>query len=92
MTCSGYMSPEYAMEGIFSEKSDVFSFGVMVLEILSGKRSRTVSPSEPCKNLLQHVRDEPLQFITTHESRVTSDIKQFAGMEAMEGRQMLEAG
>ncbi|KAJ8497580.1 hypothetical protein OPV22_008132 [Ensete ventricosum] len=50
----GYMSPEYAMEGIFSEKSDVFSFGVMVLEILSGKRSRTVTPSEPCKNLLQH--------------------------------------
>ncbi|CAL9071463.1 unnamed protein product [Musa textilis] len=50
----GYMSPEYAMEGIFSEKSDVFSFGVMVLEILSGKRSRTASPSEPCKNLLQH--------------------------------------
>ncbi|XP_060674538.1 G-type lectin S-receptor-like serine/threonine-protein kinase B120 [Ziziphus jujuba] len=34
----GYMSPEYAMDGLFSEKSDVFSFGVMVLEILSGKK------------------------------------------------------
>ncbi|KAG1347245.1 putative Receptor-like serine/threonine-protein kinase SD1-8 [Cocos nucifera] len=32
----GYMSPEYAMDGIFSVKSDVFSFGVLVLEILSG--------------------------------------------------------
>ncbi|WOL12990.1 hypothetical protein Cni_G21759 [Canna indica] len=50
----GYMSPEYAMEGFFSEKSDVFSFGVVVLEILSGKRSRTVSQSEPRKNLLQY--------------------------------------
>ncbi|KAG6498239.1 hypothetical protein ZIOFF_046151 [Zingiber officinale] len=30
----GYMSPEYAMDGIFSIKSDVFSFGVIVLEIL----------------------------------------------------------
>jgi len=37
--CSGYMSPEYAMEGLFSEKSDVFSFGVLVLEIISGRRS-----------------------------------------------------
>ncbi|KAM4121149.1 hypothetical protein ACJW30_03G186800 [Castanea mollissima] len=29
----GYMSPEYAMEGIFSIKSDVYSFGVLLLEI-----------------------------------------------------------
>ncbi|KAK1284407.1 putative G-type lectin S-receptor-like serine/threonine-protein kinase [Acorus calamus] len=35
----GYMSPEYAMSGLFSEKSDVFSFGVIVLEIITGKRS-----------------------------------------------------
>ncbi|KAL0001038.1 hypothetical protein SO802_014819 [Lithocarpus litseifolius] len=35
----GYMSPEYAMEGIFSIKSDVFSFGVLLLEILSGKKN-----------------------------------------------------
>ncbi|CAL9124505.1 unnamed protein product, partial [Musa acuminata var. zebrina] len=26
----GYMSPEYAMDGIFSVKSDVFSFGVLI--------------------------------------------------------------
>ncbi|KAL4563135.1 hypothetical protein LXL04_027168 [Taraxacum kok-saghyz] len=36
----GYMSPEYAMEGHFSTKSDVFSFGVLILEIISGKRNR----------------------------------------------------
>ncbi|XP_074274092.1 G-type lectin S-receptor-like serine/threonine-protein kinase At1g11300 [Silene latifolia] len=35
----GYMSPEYAMEGTFSEKSDVFSLGVLLLEIISGKRN-----------------------------------------------------
>jgi serine/threonine protein kinase len=33
------MSPEYAMLGQFSEKSDVFSFGVIVLEIITGKRN-----------------------------------------------------
>ncbi|XBI59761.1 G-type lectin S-receptor-like serine/threonine-protein kinase At1g11330 [Aegilops tauschii subsp. strangulata] len=32
----GYMSPEYAMEGIFSVKSDSYSFGILLLEIVSG--------------------------------------------------------
>ncbi|MCD9645990.1 hypothetical protein HAX54_035481 [Datura stramonium] len=35
----GYMSPEYALEGLFSIKSDVFAFGVVLLEIISGKRN-----------------------------------------------------
>ncbi|XP_074334404.1 cysteine-rich receptor-like protein kinase 15 isoform X1 [Apium graveolens] len=35
----GYMAPEYAMEGIFSVKSDVFSFGVLLLEMVSGKKN-----------------------------------------------------
>ncbi|KAM0951471.1 putative protein kinase RLK-Pelle-DLSV family [Dioscorea sansibarensis] len=36
----GYMAPEYALDGIFSVKSDVFSFGVLILEIISGQRNR----------------------------------------------------
>ncbi|CAN6574392.1 unnamed protein product [Malus baccata var. baccata] len=35
----GYMSPEYARYGHFSEKLDVFSFGVLLLEIVSGKKN-----------------------------------------------------
>ncbi|KAK1284617.1 Receptor-like serine/threonine-protein kinase SD1-7 [Acorus calamus] len=50
----GYMSPEYAMDGVFSVKSDVFSFGVLVLEILSGRRNRGFYQSEPDSNLLRN--------------------------------------
>ncbi|KAL0873679.1 hypothetical protein Bca101_023384 [Brassica carinata] len=35
----GYMAPEYAMHGRFSVKTDVYSFGVLVLEIITGKRN-----------------------------------------------------
>ncbi|KAK0586757.1 hypothetical protein LWI29_011742 [Acer saccharum] len=37
---SGYMAPEYAIDGIFSIKSDVFSFGILLLELVSGKKNR----------------------------------------------------
>ncbi|KAI4312067.1 hypothetical protein MLD38_036922 [Melastoma candidum] len=35
----GYMAPEYVLHGHFSVKSDVFSFGVLVLEIVSGRKN-----------------------------------------------------
>lgn len=35
----GYMAPEYAMHGYLSVKTDVFSFGVLVLEIVSGRKN-----------------------------------------------------
>ncbi|OMO66782.1 hypothetical protein COLO4_30391 [Corchorus olitorius] len=35
----GYMSPEYAFQGLVSIKTDVFSFGVLILEIVSGKKN-----------------------------------------------------
>ncbi|CAL5393181.1 unnamed protein product [Camellia sinensis] len=38
----GYMSLEYAIDGLFSVKSDVFSFGVLVLEIVSGKKTEVL--------------------------------------------------
>ena len=49
------MSPEYALEGLFSVKSDVFSFGVIVLEIVSGKRNTGFYQSQQGMNLLTYV-------------------------------------
>lgn len=53
---SGYMSPEYALHGVFSEKSDVYSFGVILLELVSGKRATGVYPLEHSDHLLGYVR------------------------------------
>ena len=52
---SGYMSPEYAMDGVFSMKSDIYSFGVMVLEIITGKTNRGFYEVELDLNLLRYV-------------------------------------
>ena len=43
---SGYMSPEYAIKGIVSMKTDVFSFGVLLLEIVSGQKNNSCYHSE----------------------------------------------
>ncbi|KAK6932369.1 Serine-threonine/tyrosine-protein kinase, catalytic domain [Dillenia turbinata] len=50
----GYMAPEYAMAGLFSAKSDVFSFGVILLEIISGTRNSEFHLTEHAQTLLAY--------------------------------------
>ncbi|XP_076907094.1 cysteine-rich receptor-like protein kinase 10 isoform X2 [Bidens hawaiensis] len=50
-TC-GYMAPEYAMHGQFSVKSDVFSFGVLVLETITGQKNQCFQKGESIEDLL----------------------------------------
>ncbi|KAK9092190.1 hypothetical protein Syun_027101 [Stephania yunnanensis] len=64
----GYMSPEYAMHGLFSIKSDVFSFGVLLLEIISGKKNTEFCYEDHSMNLMKHAwelwRDgRPLELV-----------------------------
>lgn len=67
------MSPEYAMDGLFSIKSDVFSFGVLVLEIISGKKNRGFYYANNELNLLGHV-SKRAHIITFHKiTRFTTD-------------------
>ncbi|RLN12001.1 hypothetical protein C2845_PM09G10060 [Panicum miliaceum] len=49
----GYMAPEFALEGVFSVKSDVFSFGVLLLEILSGQQNGALYLEEHHQSLIR---------------------------------------
>ncbi|XP_027356602.1 probable leucine-rich repeat receptor-like serine/threonine-protein kinase At3g14840 isoform X2 [Abrus precatorius] len=51
----GYMAPEYAMLGYLTDKADVYSFGIVVLEIVSGKSNTISQPMEECFSLLDWV-------------------------------------
>eukprot|EP00258_Populus_trichocarpa_P032149 XP_024448168.1 uncharacterized protein LOC18095686 [Populus trichocarpa] len=64
----GYISPEYANHGLYSLKSDVFSFGVLVLEIVSGNRNRGFIHPDHSLNLLGHAwrlfeENRPLELV-----------------------------
>ncbi|KAJ0725019.1 putative non-specific protein-tyrosine kinase RLK-Pelle-DLSV family [Helianthus annuus] len=49
---NGYMAPEYAMHGNLSIKADVYSYGVVVLELISGHKNSTFNLDPECQNLL----------------------------------------
>lgn len=50
----GYMAPEYAMEGLYSIKSDVFSFGVLLLEIITGRRNAGFNQKKHAQTLVAY--------------------------------------
>ncbi|XP_060671710.1 cysteine-rich receptor-like protein kinase 10 isoform X2 [Ziziphus jujuba] len=50
----GYMAPEYVKRGHHSVKSDVFSFGVLILEIVSGQSIKRFSTEEKAESLLSY--------------------------------------
>ncbi|KAH6775013.1 Leucine-rich repeat transmembrane protein kinase [Perilla frutescens var. hirtella] len=53
VSCSGYLAPEYAMRGHLTEKVDVFGFGVVALEIVSGRSNSDSSQEEDRVYLLE---------------------------------------
>lgn len=50
----GYMAPEYALRGYLSVKTDVFSYGVLVLEIVSGRKNHDVQLGAEKADLLSY--------------------------------------
>lgn len=63
------MAPEYAMHGYLTDKADVYSFGIVSLEIVSGRSNTTHQRKEDNFNLLNWViyfinrLNYPLQYL-----------------------------
>jgi hypothetical protein len=91
------MSPEYALDGFFSVKSDVFSFGVVVLEIISGKRNTGFYQPEQGLSLLGYVSLLNFFSVCVNYPSVynfifhkNSTLKLIPGMAFVERRQVSE--
>lgn len=56
LVCCGYMAPENAMRGYLTEKAAVYSFGIVAMEIVSGKSNANYTPEhESCVGLIDWV-------------------------------------
>ncbi|CAN6372518.1 unnamed protein product [Urochloa humidicola] len=77
----GYMSPEYAMEGAFSVKSDTYSFGVLLLEIVSGLKISSPHLIMDFRNLISYAWN----------SRKDGKIQEFVDSSVMEDCPLDEA-
>ena len=56
MGTEGYCAPEYAMTGQLTFKSDIYSFGVFLLEILTGRKAIDSKRPSKDQNLVDWVR------------------------------------
>eukprot|EP01018_Ginkgo_biloba_P008790 Gb_24391 [translate_table: standard] len=64
----GYMAPEYIVHGLLTEKADIFSFGVLVLEIISGRKNNQFIMSDDMQSDLlplmwRHFREETISIM-----------------------------
>ncbi|PQM33304.1 uncharacterized protein Pyn_31292 [Prunus yedoensis var. nudiflora] len=74
----GYMPPEYVVFGRYSTKSDVFSFGIILLEIVSGKKNNGPFQEDHSINLIGHVwqlwrEDRALEIVDSSLESYHSD-------------------
>lgn len=57
----GYLAPEYTTVGRLSEKSDVYAFGIIVLQVLTGRRKVTATAQLPPTGNVDELVDGNLQ-------------------------------
>ncbi|KAF8407797.1 hypothetical protein HHK36_006933 [Tetracentron sinense] len=72
------MAPEYALHGYLSVKTDVFSFGVLVLEIVSGRKNHDRQPDEEKADLLSYTwklyqQGKALELVDPNLSKYSRD-------------------
>ncbi|PRQ30907.1 putative protein kinase RLK-Pelle-DLSV family [Rosa chinensis] len=76
----GYMAPEYAMRGYLTDKADVYSFGILVLEMVSGRLDSEFNKAEMintiniallCANASSAVRPAMSSVVSMLEGRAS---------------------
>ncbi|XP_044974386.1 cysteine-rich receptor-like protein kinase 6 [Hordeum vulgare subsp. vulgare] len=80
----GYMAPEYAVRGRMSVKIDVYSFGVLVLEIVTGRKNTDLleeSSLEDSSTMLSYVWDQWLKGTPLETTDPSLDCKMVAEEE-----------
>lgn len=88
----GYMAPEYASSGKLTEKSDVFSFGVVLLELITGRKP--VDQTQPLgeESLVEWARPLLTQALDTEEFDEVADPRLGGNYVKSEMFRMVEAG
>lgn len=61
--CSGYMAPEYLAHGQLTEKVDVYSYGVLLLEIITGRQNNRSKTTEYTDSLVTIVSSKHIYIL-----------------------------
>ncbi|KAK4604825.1 hypothetical protein RGQ29_013047 [Quercus rubra] len=81
----GYMAPEYVVRGKLTEKADVYSFGVLILEVVCGKRNNSFSENSSILQMVWnlYVAGRPCEAV---------DPELEANFQEVEASQLLQIG